>query len=226
MFMQKRYLYALTGISVVFAGGAFVVWGKKTWHALPQNLTSKEEVVQTPKAESLDISDWKIYQNKSLGFIVRYPATWSAEEFYSAGFGMPVDCHNLQRSKECPNFGVAFSPASHDDLETSSVVFNTFSQSLNTSIKNDDLAMENPSWQKTTDVGNEYFKNNSYFPLYASCWTQASIPHLSLKGDVGFYFSTFHEVPGDMYMDAAEEFCSQEIPDRIFDAIVESFRTI
>jgi len=224
--MQKRYLYALMGISIILVGGVFFVWSKRIQLEPPQNQIPKEEVVETPKTESLDITDWKIYQNKSLGFIVRYPATWFAEEFYDSGFGMPVDCHNLQRSKECPNFGVAFSPTSHDNLETSSVVFNTFSQSLNTSIKNDDLATENPSWQKTTAVGNEYYKNNAYFPIYGSCFTQASMPHVSLKGGVGFYFTTFYDVPRDMYVDAAEEFCSHEIPDLIFDTIVESFRPI
>mgnify|MGYP000915304163 CR=1 FL=1 len=224
--MQQRYLYVFIGIGIVLLGGVFLVWSKETRQIPAQNQINGEGSVGIPIGEILDTPDWKTYQNKTLGFIVQYPATWSAEEFYSAGFGMPVDCHNLQRSKECPNFGVAFSPMSHGDSETGSVVFNTFSQRLNTSIKNDDFAIENPSWKKTTAVGNEYYKNNSYFPIYGSCLTQASIPRVSLKEDVGFYFTTFYDVPVDMYIDAAEEFCSQEIPDLIFDAVVESFRPI
>lgn len=228
VFMQQRYLSALTGIGIVLVGGIFLVWSKKTQRVPPQSqtLALAEEAVKTPKVERLDTSDWKTYQNKTYGFIVRYPATWSAKEFYSAGYGMPIDCQKIQRSKECPNFGVVFSPMSHDNLKTSSVVLDTFSQKTNRSVKNDDRTEETASWKKMTDVGTEYFKNNSYFPLYGSCWTQANIPHVSLKGGIGFYFSTFYEVPGDIYIDAAEKFCSQEIPDLIFDAIVESFRPI
>ena len=78
--MQKRYLYALTGIGIVLMGGIFLGWSKKTQPEPTQNQTPKEEVVETPKTENLDTSDWKTYRNETYGFMVRYPDNWEMRQ--------------------------------------------------------------------------------------------------------------------------------------------------
>ncbi|MEF8699274.1 MAG: hypothetical protein V5B33_08095 [Candidatus Accumulibacter sp. UW20] len=227
--MLKKYLFAFMAVALVLVGGIFLMWHKKTRQIPAQNQTNEEAALGTPLrvSESVDTADWQTYRNEEYGFTLQYPATWSAEEFYSAGYGMPVDCSKPQRSQECPYFGVAFSAMSDESARKQPVVFNTFSYKKDSDTKADEAEVEVPTWERRMPTGSTYWKSNSNFPMFGSCFTQAGIPHTRLKAaDVGFYFSTFYNVPDDMSMDAAEEFCSQEIPDLIFDKIVESFKSI
>ena len=75
--MQRRYLYAVTGIGVVLLGGIFLVWSKRIES---EPLQPAEEVAETPTTESLDTSDWKTYRNEEYGFEIRYPDDWEMRE--------------------------------------------------------------------------------------------------------------------------------------------------
>lgn len=91
--MQQRYLYVFISIGIALLGGVFLVWGKKIQKVPPQSQKLAEEVVETPKTERLDTSDWKTYRNEEYGIEFKYPTNkegWSLnEEDYSKDSSLP-----------------------------------------------------------------------------------------------------------------------------------------
>lgn len=163
-------------------------------------------------------SDWKTYNNKDYGFEVKYPENWTAEEFNSAGVGLPVDCKVTP--EKCTNFSVKFFSS---DPKQRIVVFETSKKDPNSQSKDDSKPEGWSSWDKSI-AGHNFVKNSSYFPIYESCWVTANRPDTaSLRNDVNGYFFTFYEVPEFMSGDDVEKYCLQEIPDETFDKIVGSF---
>ncbi|WP_374683229.1 PsbP-related protein [Accumulibacter sp.] len=70
-------------IGVLLVGSVFLVWGKKMQKVPPQSQKPVEEVVETPKTENLDTSNWKTYRNEKYSFEIRYPDNWEIRK--SAG---------------------------------------------------------------------------------------------------------------------------------------------
>ena len=67
-------------------------------------------------------------------------------------------------------------------------------------------------------------KNTTYFPIFGSCYAQVSIfRDLLLNKGRLFHFYSLYELPGNRDSNDAEQFCSNGIPDDIFDGIVGSF---
>ena len=169
----------------------------------------------------IDTSNWKMYRNEEYGFEVRYPEDAEVETFYSNGIGSPVDCKKTP--EKCLNFSMKIQNKKGENL----ITMETFSKEL--PIKNN--TNEENSGSLTfhrggkTVSGNNYTKNNSYFPMFSSCFTVVSFPGVNLRKNDGFHFFKFYEIQGQVSLDDAKISCAKENKDVVFDEIIESFRT-
>lgn len=169
----------------------------------------------------IDTSNWKMYRNEEYGFEVRYPEDAEVETFYSNGIGSPVDCKKTP--EKCLNFSIKIQNKKGENL----ITMETFSKEL--PIKNN--TNEENSGSLTfhrggkTVSGNNYTKNNSYFPMFSSCFTVVSFPGVNLRKNDGFHFFKFYEIQGQVSLDDAKISCAKENKDVVFDEIIESFRT-
>ena len=169
----------------------------------------------------IDTSNWKMYRNEEYGFEVRYPEDAEVETFYSNGIGSPLDCKKTP--EKCLNFSIKIQNKKGENL----ITMETFSKEL--PIKNN--TNEENSGSLTfhrggkTVSGNNYTKNNSYFPMFSSCFTVVSFPGVNLRKNDGFHFFKFYEIQGQVSLDDAKISCAKENKDVVFDEIIESFRT-
>ena len=169
----------------------------------------------------IDTSNWKMYRNEEYGFEVRYPEDAEVETFYSNGIGSPVDCKKTP--EKCLNFSMKIQNKKGENL----ITMETFSKELpiknNTSEENSGSLTFHRGGK--TVSGNNYTKNNSYFPMFSSCFTVVSFPGVNLRKNDGFHFFKFYEIQGQVSLDDAKISCAKENKDVVFDEIIESFRT-
>lgn len=85
--MKKQQVYILIGIGIILIGGVVLVWQKRANQELPQTQNQEQEQNEQQKNEqkeseqyAIDISDWKIYQDKKYGFEIKYPKDWEIRE--------------------------------------------------------------------------------------------------------------------------------------------------
>lgn len=215
-------------LAILF-GGWLLLYGQRNVQNVPKEpLVALERLVAQPLSQSMetqtpstvDTSNWKTYRNEEYGFEVRYPEDAEVETFYSNGIGSPVDCKKTP--EKCLNFSMKIQNKKGENL----ITMETFSKEL--PIKNN--TNEENSGSLTfhrggkTVSGNNYTKNNSYFPMFSSCFTVVSFPGINLRKNDGFHFFKFYEIQGQVSLDDAKISCAKENKDVVFDEIIESFR--
>ena len=197
--MKKSYLIATIILLAIFIASVFI-WQKQKQSVVQEQKNQEETLVQINAEQSIDTSDWKTYRNEEYGFEVRYPDSWVAEESFTAGIGIPVDCE--KKSEQCHIFSIRFS---QEGAARNPIMLEVYDS--------DTLDKSGDFYQRGT------IKNTTYFPIFGSCYAQVSV---SGKKRL-FHFYSLYELPGDSGSSDAEQFCSNGIPDEIFDGIVESF---
>lgn len=91
---KRNYLPWLLGILVliiIFTTSFLIMTGKSKstpTSSLTQPSVSPEQA--TVADTSIDMSSWKTYTNKQVGFTLKYPSTWRENDISSIDFGTPV----------------------------------------------------------------------------------------------------------------------------------------
>lgn len=216
--MNKR-LITLLLIMFLIGGGIYWVWQSRS--LIAPVITPEPVVVTEPNQSetSIDTSNWKTYRNEEYRFEVKYPESWAAEEFMSAGIGAPIDCKVTP--EKCQNFSVKFSSP---DKTIQPVVLETSKKISGEKVAKDPNTVKLPTWEKNIS-GNEFLKSNNYFEIFGSCFTTASTKNMNPKKDVSYYFFKFYE-PVGLTVEEIAEYCSKEITDPVFDHIVASFQLL
>lgn len=231
--MSKKTLIlaVILVLAITFGGAVWVAKEKSKKMALEKQNKERTAQMQNKQDEpkqldnfgqnsDIDTSNWKMYRNEEYGFEVRYPEDAEVETFYSNGIGSPVDCKKTP--EKCLNFSMKIQNKKGENL----ITMETFSKEL--PIKNN--TNEENSGSLTfhrggkTVSGNNYTKNNSYFPMFSSCFTVVSFPGVNLRKNDGFHFFKFYEIQGQVSLDDAKISCAKENKDVVFDEIIESFR--
>lgn len=217
---KKSLVLASIAIILLIVGGAFWLQKKKT-ETVP--VVAVEQSNKTENTENvIDVSDWKMYENKLMAFSFKYPKEWEVKDGYDAFFGSPINCDAKPQPEGCDIF---FVKVADSQDPTRYVVFQTFPEQMNEKVDKETVSQRDGFLRfGKTDSNEEYAKFSDLNEEWGACWVSAGYLNTKLKNNTGIGAMTTYEVHG--MVDDSRRQCSKEQKDPLFDKIVESLQVL
>jgi len=162
--MKRRGFAALVValIIVIVLVGAGGIWYYKMHRFSQATVQNTDSTAQAPQfagtisTSDISISNWKTYQNNQLGYMVKYPPSWSLSEKNNfAYFTLPSDTDPNPGKGGIPATTVI--PVSISITTSSYTNLTDYRNDIDSSVSSDD---DNANW---TDLGLEQISGNIFF---------------------------------------------------------------